>query len=311
MTPPAPSLFSTTTGCPIASWIFGATSRAEESVTPPGAYGTTIRTGLTGHVCEKTEKERDRRKRKAALRNFALLARTVVGRQQLVHYAVEVLPRRFPVRMVADDERRAGVELFVLHVASGEFGPDELPCELEELHAIEGGALRRLEERGELLREPGVLHHRDVGRHLEHAASAKLPELVHEAGIVLRAPFQRRVHHAAVVAGIALGPALVGFDLPVHHAGDHAFHGGHVPQHLANGRHLGGAGGLRDLAAQPEQKPHLRPVAHVGLVIAEAVARGRHVDVAREQRIIVHEDPLPWHLHLLAHHHAVAFVVAP
>src|SRR2546421_8012947 len=46
MLPPAPGLFSTTTGCPRACCSFGAIRRAERSTGPPGAYGTTRWIGL-------------------------------------------------------------------------------------------------------------------------------------------------------------------------------------------------------------------------------------------------------------------------
>ena len=50
MLPPAPVLFSTTTGWPMASCSFGPIRRARMSLVPPGANGTMILTGLV-KVC--------------------------------------------------------------------------------------------------------------------------------------------------------------------------------------------------------------------------------------------------------------------
>ena len=46
--PPPPALFSTSTCWPKAPPSFSATMRATMSVVPPGANGTTSRTGLDG-----------------------------------------------------------------------------------------------------------------------------------------------------------------------------------------------------------------------------------------------------------------------
>src|SRR5688572_21866721 len=51
MLPPAPVLFSTTTGCPHASLSFCPSRRATTSVVPPAANGTTIFTGFDGNAC--------------------------------------------------------------------------------------------------------------------------------------------------------------------------------------------------------------------------------------------------------------------
>src|SRR5262245_55876584 len=50
MLPPAPGLFSTTTGCPNAVDSFCPMIRASVSVLPPGAKGTTYVIGWLGHV---------------------------------------------------------------------------------------------------------------------------------------------------------------------------------------------------------------------------------------------------------------------
>src|SRR5262249_58410918 len=106
-------------------------------------------------------------------------------------------------------------------------------------------------------------------------------------------------------------PALYGFDRPIPQAGDPPPPRRHLPEPPPHRRHLRRAGGGRDGAAQAEQEAHLRPVAYVRLVVAVAVARRRDVDLAREDRVVVHEHALPRHLHVLAHHHAVGLVIAP
>src|ERR1700682_205465 len=54
MLPPAPGLFSITTGCPRRSPSLPATARAEMSVDPAGGNGTTILMGLVGYDCADT-----------------------------------------------------------------------------------------------------------------------------------------------------------------------------------------------------------------------------------------------------------------
>ena len=51
MLPPAPTLFSTTTGWPSASPIAGASRRAMMSIELPGGKGATSLIGLFGHGC--------------------------------------------------------------------------------------------------------------------------------------------------------------------------------------------------------------------------------------------------------------------
>jgi hypothetical protein len=50
MMPPPPALFSTTTVWPSTAPSFSASVRATMSVVPPGAKGTTSRTGLLGQA---------------------------------------------------------------------------------------------------------------------------------------------------------------------------------------------------------------------------------------------------------------------
>src|SRR2546421_10701425 len=79
MLPPAPGLFSTTTGWPSACCSLGAIKRAERSTGPPGAYGTTRWTGLDGQSCAPQWNAAARRTAASALaffdeHLFALLA---------------------------------------------------------------------------------------------------------------------------------------------------------------------------------------------------------------------------------------------
>ncbi len=57
---------------------------------------------------------------------------------------MKVVPGGFVGGVVADDEDRAGVELFVLLVAAGEFRTGQIQGELEHLHASQRAGLRRL-----------------------------------------------------------------------------------------------------------------------------------------------------------------------
>src|SRR4051794_16721611 len=50
----------------------------------------------------------------------AVVGRVRVRRQQVVHDAVELVPRCLPEVVTANDETRTGVELLVLQVAAGE-----------------------------------------------------------------------------------------------------------------------------------------------------------------------------------------------
>src|SRR3954453_12527007 len=52
--PPAPGLFSTTTGTPSASWSCCMASRPVESVPPPGGRATMQRMGRLGHISART-----------------------------------------------------------------------------------------------------------------------------------------------------------------------------------------------------------------------------------------------------------------
>ena len=151
--------------------------------------------------------------------------------------------------MIADDEGGAGVEFFVLQVATGKLATDHVPCQLEQLHARDGVGLRRLPIGRELPGEVGVVHDRDVRRHLEYAAAAELAQFVDESAVVLRAPVESRIHEAAIEADVTLRPMLAGVDLPVHQPADRALDRGHLAEGFAHGGNLIGAGRLRNFAA--------------------------------------------------------------
>src|SRR4029079_17942757 len=55
---------------------------------------------------------------------------------EIVDDLVEAVPRRFAIGLVAHQDRVAGVELLVQLMAAGEFGADQVPGELVELHAF-------------------------------------------------------------------------------------------------------------------------------------------------------------------------------
>src|SRR5260221_823589 len=110
---------------------------------------------------------------------------------------MEVLPGRLAEAVVAHDERGAGIELLVLQVAAGELGADQVPGQLVELHALERAELRRLPVFLEQSLQVLVVHHRDVGRHLEDAAAEELAQRVDDHRLALGAPVERRIHVAA------------------------------------------------------------------------------------------------------------------
>src|SRR5207248_7318014 len=140
---------------------------------------------------------------------------------------------------------------------------------------------------------------------------AELSQLIDELAVVLRAPVEPRIHETPIEADVTLGPGFVSVDLSMHQSADRALDRRHLAKRLLDGRDLVGTSRLRDLAAETEQETHLRPIAHIRLMIAEAMARRLDVDVAREHGIVVHEDFLPRHLDVVAQNHAVALVVAP
>ena len=107
---------------------------------------------------------------------------------------------------------------------AGKFRSDHVPGKLEQLHARKRVGLRRLPVGLKVSRQIRVVHDRDIGRHLEYAATAQFAQIIDELAVILRAPFQRAIHHPPVETDIAFraaGPAFVSVDLAVDHAGDH------------------------------------------------------------------------------------------
>ena len=162
-----------------------------------------------------------------------------------------------------------------------ELGANHIPGQLEQLHTRHRVCLGCLKVCLKLLGEKLILHDRDIRRHLEYAPTAQVTQLVDKLSIVLGAPVEGRVHHPPVKTHIAVRPALTGVDLAVYHAGNGALDRGHFSECLSHGRNLGRTGCMGNLATQAEQQAHLRPIPHVGLMIAKAVARSLEVDVPR------------------------------
>src|SRR6185503_16344494 len=82
--PPAPALFSTTTGWPHASETFCAMTRAKVSAMPPTANGTTILMGLEGYACASAPAENASDAPAATRRSHVFMVRMVgqkVGRR--------------------------------------------------------------------------------------------------------------------------------------------------------------------------------------------------------------------------------------
>src|SRR5476651_1661992 len=69
----------------------------------------------------------------------------IIARHQLVDDAVQLVPIGLAEGVIADDEGGASVYLFILLVTSGELRADEIPGELEQLHAAHRIGLGRLE----------------------------------------------------------------------------------------------------------------------------------------------------------------------
>src|SRR5581483_3396076 len=147
-------------------------------------------------------------------------SRHVIALHEVVHAAVEARPRRLAEVVRPHGEGGPEVELFVGLVAAGELAADELPGELEELHALERAVLRRVPVGLEFLLQLAILDHRGVRGHLENAAAAELAQVVHDRRVALDAPVERGVEVAAVVADEAARPGLAILDLRHDQAAD-------------------------------------------------------------------------------------------
>src|SRR4051812_46923731 len=97
MLPPAPGRLSITNCWPRASDSFCPTRRASTSVVPPGAKGTSNRTGLAGYACARTKLE---------LASSARCSSNPSNRIPLVDLQTDVLHDLGVLLVVALDERR-------------------------------------------------------------------------------------------------------------------------------------------------------------------------------------------------------------
>src|SRR5574341_2682332 len=88
MSPLAPGRLSTTTCCPSASLSFTPMVRASVSVLPPGANGTTNRTGRVGYCCDRTGAAQASARKKAA----TLTGRLITRRSLLLQGAGVIAP---------------------------------------------------------------------------------------------------------------------------------------------------------------------------------------------------------------------------
>jgi hypothetical protein len=81
--------------------------------------------------------------------------------------AWNVLPRRLAVALVAHDDRIAGIEALVEHVAPGEFRADQVPDQLVEFEPIERRHRGRAPPTLEAVLELGIGNEVDARRHLQ------------------------------------------------------------------------------------------------------------------------------------------------
>src|SRR4051812_43584126 len=180
MLPPAPGRFSTTTGCPRARPSGSASDRATTSGWPPGAKGTTIRSGFVGcqsaSATEEASAASNRRKR------FAI--------------ASVVQDRREPAfrdREVHALAMRVVLHLVALHLADGEITRLRMR-EVEAAHRRGGQHRVRVGER-----------HVGVAPRIEQAEEIALLRVVGARGVT------RRRANAAVLFGdeVLVGERLV------------------------------------------------------------------------------------------------------
>ena len=155
-----------------------------------------------------------------------------------------------------------------------------------------------------------VFHHRNVRRHLEHAATAQFANGIDDLRVVFGAPVEARIHVAPVVGFVLRRPVLGVLYLPGDDATKGRLQRGKPAKGFAHSRNLVCTRGLGDARGKTDQQAHLGVKTHVRLVIAVTMRRRLDIDVARQHRIVVHEHFFPRHLDLVAHHHAVSLVIA-
>ena len=92
--------------------------------------------------------------------------------------------------------------------SSGKLGADNVPRELEQLHAFKRGHMGRLPIDFEFLGHGWILHHGGIGRHLQRAAAAELAQRAPKSAardqtVALKAYYDRRAKASGARAGVS------------------------------------------------------------------------------------------------------------
>src|SRR5262249_32603518 len=161
---------------------------------------------------------------------------------------MEALPRRLAVALVAHDQRIAGIELLIEHVAAGELRADEIPGELVELVARDRFDRGRAPPAFERSAERRIGHHVDRSRHQERDAAKQRAQHVDDLGVMLLAPVERRIHDATIGRGVTSRPLLERLDLARDQPADRGLERRESAERLAYGWDLVGAVRLADAA---------------------------------------------------------------
>src|SRR5580658_9210798 len=181
----------------------------------------------------------------------------VVAVHQAVDDAVEIGPWRQRVAIVSYDEGCTRIELLVLLLPPSELGANQIPRQLEQLHAIQRRQLRGRKVGFELPAQFGILQDGCVRRHLEHTSATQLSDAIDDAGVTFRAPVQRRVHHAAAESHETVRPALRFLNLSGDNTAQKSLLRGEAADGFAYRRHGIGARGLRYAARQTDKQTQL------------------------------------------------------
>src|SRR5437899_12910830 len=96
--------------------------------------------------------------------------------------AWNVLPRRLAVALVTHDDRIAGIEALVEHVAAGEFRADQVPGELVELEPLDGGERGRRPPALEAVLQLRIGNEIDARRHLQRRRARKRAQRIDDLG---------------------------------------------------------------------------------------------------------------------------------